>query len=116
MSNDLSINQLAVNISKTLSEGRTSAYQSINNILIQTYWLVGKQIVEFEQKGKIKAEYGRELLIRLSKELKKYGKGFSRSNLQYMRMFYLCYPNLPDASGKLNSAIFLYCHIELMSY
>jgi predicted nuclease of restriction endonuclease-like (RecB) superfamily len=58
-------------------------------------------IVEFEQKGNIKAEYGKELLLNLSKELKTLGKGFSRSNLAYMRQFYLLFPKIPDASGKL---------------
>jgi predicted nuclease of restriction endonuclease-like (RecB) superfamily len=92
---------LALDIAGILEKGRSSATLSVNTILLQTYWEVGKTIVEFEQKGNIKAEYGKELLINISKELKKYGKGFSRSNLQYMRLFYISFPKMPDASGKL---------------
>ena len=92
---------LALDIAGILEKGRSSATLSVNTILLQTYWEVGKTIVEFEQKGNIKAEYGKELLINISKELKKYGKGFSRSNLQYMRLFYISFTKMPDASGKL---------------
>jgi len=85
-----------------LAKARNQAYKSANTILLKTYWKIGKRIVEFEQGGKEKAEYGKQLLIDLSKDLKlNLGKGFSRSNLQYMRLFYTWYPNLPDASGKL---------------
>ena len=60
----------------------------INNILVQTYWEVGKIIVEDEQKNKERAEYGKKLLKELSKKLtKEYGKGFSKSNLFNMRNF-----------------------------
>lgn len=92
---------LALDIAKILENGRNKAISNVNAILLQTYWEVGKTIVEFEQKINIKAEYGKELLLNIAKELKKYGKGFSRSNLQYMRLLYLSFPNLPDASGKL---------------
>jgi len=92
---------LAVSISDILEKGRNSATSSVNTILLQTYWEIGKNIVEFEQKGNIKAEYGTELLKNLATELKKYGKGFSRSNLQYARLFYISFPKMPDASGKL---------------
>jgi predicted nuclease of restriction endonuclease-like (RecB) superfamily len=92
---------LAQDITKILENGRNQAVSNVNTILLQTYWEVGKSIVEFEQKGNVKAEYGKELLISLSKELKKYGKGFSRSNLQYMRLLYIFFPDLPDRSGRL---------------
>ncbi len=101
MAKILSHQNLAIDIAKILEKGRNNAVSSVNTILLQTYWEVGKTIVEFEQKGNIKAEYGKELLVSLSKELKKYGKGFSRSNLQYMRLFYISFPKIPDASGKL---------------
>ncbi|HIB8181446.1 TPA: DUF1016 N-terminal domain-containing protein [Elizabethkingia anophelis] len=73
-------------IGSLLQKGREQATQSVNTILVQTYWLVDKHIVEFEQGGKEKAEYGGFLFEQLSKDLTKlYGKGFSRSNLLYMR-------------------------------
>lgn len=72
-----------------------------------TYWLVGRRIVEYEQKGEKRAVYGEELLERLSVDLgKRYGRGFSRQNLQQMRQLYLLY--LPEqicqtASGVLQT-------------
>ncbi len=71
--------------------------------MLDAYWKIGKNIVEFEQKGQVKAEYGSKLLLRISKDLKfKYGKGFSRSNLSYMRQFYIKYPNSETVSHKLS--------------
>ena len=95
--------KLISNISHLLEQGRRAAFKSVNKILIETYWKIGKQIVEYEQKGKEKAEYGSLLLKRLSADLKtQYGKGFSRSNLQYMRLLYLKYPKCQTLSGKLS--------------
>ncbi len=76
-----------------LSLGRQKAVQSVNTILVQTYWQIGRHIVEFEQKGNGRAEYGSQLFERLSKDLTQlYGKGFSRSNLLYMRKLYNSFP------------------------
>lgn len=84
----------------------------VNTILVETYWHVGQRIVEFEQVGQIKAGYGKELLLRLSKDLKtRYGKGFSRSNLQYMRLLYIAYPKRQTLSGKLSWSHY----VELLS-
>ena len=88
-----SYNELIGKIGGLLQQGRQQAAQSVNTILVQTYWLIGQHIVEFEQKGNQKAEYGSQLFERLSKDLiLAYGKGFSRSNLLYMRKLYLCFP------------------------
>ncbi|MEI6886956.1 MAG: PDDEXK nuclease domain-containing protein [bacterium] len=94
--------KLAEKINSLLVEGRKQSYNAVNNILINTYWNIGKSIVEFEQKGNINAEYGKELLEKLSKELKVHGKGFSRSNLSYMRLLYLHYPICVTLSHKLS--------------
>src|SRR3989344_4213539 len=94
---------LITNIGSLLEQGRKQAYQSINLILVKTYWEIGKQIVIYEQKGKEKAEYGSSLLNNLSKDLKlRYGKGFSKSNVYLMRMFYLNYQIFQTLSGKLS--------------
>jgi predicted nuclease of restriction endonuclease-like (RecB) superfamily len=86
-----------------LNEGRKQAAKQINNILVETYWNIGKYIVEYEQEGEDKAEYGSELLSSLAKDLKnKYGKGFSKSNVYFMRLFYLKYPIFQTLSGKLS--------------
>lgn len=85
--------ELIDKIGSLLQQGRQQAVQSVNTILVQTYWHIGQHIVEFEQKGNEKAEYGSQLFERLSKDLKfAYGKGFSKSNLLYMRKLYLSFP------------------------
>ncbi len=94
---------LIKNIAEILEHGRKHAYTAINAILIKTYWEIGKEIVEYEQEGKEKAEYGAALLDNLSKDLKlKYGKGFSKSNIYLMRQFYLKYIKFQTVSGKLS--------------
>jgi predicted nuclease of restriction endonuclease-like (RecB) superfamily len=90
-------------IKNILLEGRKKALSSVNFILLQTYWNVGKYIVEYEQNGNQKAEYGKELLTKLSKDLTlEYGKGFSRSNLFQIRKFYLTFPKIQTLSKQLS--------------
>jgi hypothetical protein len=79
-------------ISHVIDAARKSAARSVNCIMTAAYWLIGRRIVESEQKGEKRAAYGTELLERLSIDLgKRYGNGFSRQNLQQMRQFYLLY-------------------------
>lgn len=86
-------NDLIQKIGNLLHAGRQKAAQAVNTILVQTYWEIGRYIVEFEQKGNTRAEYGSQLFERLSKDLiANYGKGFSRSNLLYMRKLYISFP------------------------
>jgi len=83
-----------------LQKGREKAGRAVNSILLHTYWEIGRHIVEFEQKGEAKAEYGSELIDRLSKDLTmEFGKGFSRSNLKSIRKLYLTFP-LYDANSE----------------
>jgi hypothetical protein len=94
---------LKTQIGELLKQGREQAGKVVNTILVQTYWHIGRQIVEFEQGGKEKAEYGSNLLDRLSSDLSlEFGKGFSRSNLSYMRKFFLEFPNRETVSHKLS--------------
>jgi len=91
------------NIETILKKGRKTAYASINNIMLKTYWEIGKEIVEYEQRGKEKADYGSMLLDRIARDLrKKHGKGFSRSNVVYMRLLYLKYPKSETLSHQLS--------------
>lgn len=93
---------LITEIGILLEQGRKQAYYAVNNILVKTYWEIGKKIVEYEQKGKERAEYGTALLENISKDLnQKYGKGFSRRNLLDMRRFYLNYQIWQTVSAKL---------------
>lgn len=109
---DKTYQTLVDGIGSLLEQGRGKALKKVNTILVETYWRVGRRIVEFEQTGKIKAEYGKELLLRLSKDLKiRYGKGFIRSNLQYMRLLYIFYPKRQTLSGKLGWSHY----VELLS-
>lgn len=94
---------LKTQISELLLLGREQAGRAVNSILVQTYWQIGRHIVEFEQGGNEKSEYGSELLDRLSKDLSmEFGKGFSRSNLTYMRKFYIAFQKSETLSHKLN--------------
>ena len=70
---------------------------------MQSYWAIGQHIVEFEQQGNERAEYGSNLLDRLVKDLReRYGTGFNRNNLQYMRKLYSAFPNCTTLSCKLS--------------
>ncbi|HSC54519.1 MAG TPA: PDDEXK nuclease domain-containing protein [Phnomibacter sp.] len=90
-------------IGDLLQKGREQVAQSVNTILVRTYWLVGRHIVEYEQGGKEKAEYGSFLFEQLSKDLtKRYGKGFSRANLLYMRKLYLTFSKSETLSNVLS--------------
>ncbi len=90
-------------ISETYIKGQNSAAIAVNQHLVETYWNIGQYIVEFEQNGKLKAEYGKALIDNLSKDLsQKLGKGFSRSNLIYMRLFYTEFSISEKASHLLS--------------
>jgi len=94
--------ELIDQIGKTYEEGRQSAFRTVNQVLVSTYWSIGQLIVEFEQGGSKKARYGSQLLDNLSKELVlRYGKGFSRSNLVRFRQFYVAYPIRSTVSHEL---------------
>jgi predicted nuclease of restriction endonuclease-like (RecB) superfamily len=94
-------NNLINQIGELLAKGREQAGRAVNTILVQTYWQIGRHIVEFEQGGNAKAEYGSELLDKLSKDLTlAYGKGFSRTNLKNFRKFYLTFQKIQTASGQ----------------
>ena len=95
-------NLLIDNISTLWIKAKEKAVVSVNTELLEANWQTGKYIVEFEQGGKARAEYGKHLLINLSKDLTlKNGRGFSRSNLLYMRKFYLSFPKRETVSHIL---------------
>ncbi|MFH1490621.1 MAG: DUF1016 N-terminal domain-containing protein, partial [Pseudomonadota bacterium] len=79
-------------ISQLLDEARRQAARTVNAVLTATYWEIGRRIVEYEQRGEKRAEYGSALLQRLSKDLTtRFGRGFGVDNLQRMRSFYQAY-------------------------
>ncbi len=76
-------------IREILEGARNKVYRTANMEMLQAYWNVGREIVEEEQKGKDRAEYGNYLIKNLSAKLTQtFGKGFTQSNLRYMRLFY----------------------------
>ena len=79
-------------IKEILDTARSRVYQTVNFEMVQAYWNIGKEIIEEEQKGKSRAEYGTSLLKGLSERLfKEYGKGFDESNLRNIRKFYIVF-------------------------
>lgn len=117
MNNDKSIviaDDLFSQISQLIKSARNNVVTQINTTLLMTYWNIGRLIVEDEQKSELRAEYGQKILIGLSKRLtKEYGKGFSRSNLHWMRMLYAKYPICQTLSNKLSWSH--YCELLAIS-
>ena len=86
-----------------LTESRADAWQAVNAAMITAYWEVGRVLVEEEQQGKTRADYGKHLVATLSERLSgEFGKGFDRSNLWNMRAFYLAFPILDAVRRELS--------------
>lgn len=107
MSNSLSHTKYISQIVELLESARRNVVQTINHTMVATYFEIGRIIVEEEQNGKDRAEYGKGILKELSLELtEKFGKGFSETNLKQMRQFFLSYSisqTPSDKSEQLNS-------------
>lgn len=94
--------ELIRSIGSIYDRAKNNVVIAVNVEMLNAYWEIGRYIVEYEQKGEIKAVYGTELLLQMSKDLiLRFGKGFSRSNLSYMRQFYVKYPKRETVSHKL---------------
>lgn len=97
------IKPLVGEIRNILDTARRNIAREVNNELIISYWKIGEIIIRYEQNDSIRAEYGEQTLKQLSKTLTaEFGKGFSRSNLQNMRSFYMNYEKCQTLSGKLS--------------
>lgn len=82
-------------IKQIVQQARKQAYSAINSAMVEAYWKLGKRIVEEEQQGQVRADYGKQLLKSLSKVLtEEFGKGFSVGSLYYYRQFYLTFPEI----------------------
>ncbi len=104
MNNSLEIvDELLINaIRQILSEGQHRAYTAVNFAMVETYWKIGQRIVEHEQKGATRAEYGKSTLHNLAIQLtREFGKGFEESNLRYMRLFYKTFPKCDTLRHEL---------------
>ena len=89
-------------IKEIMEAARYQIASDLNSIMLETYWKLGKSIVENEQNGDLKAQYGKKVLSELSKRLSvELGRGYSKSNLYNMRDFYIVYPKFQVPTGKL---------------
>jgi predicted nuclease of restriction endonuclease-like (RecB) superfamily len=80
-------------MSTLLASARTAAARAVNHLMTATYWQIGRHIVQFEQRGRGRANYGERLIPKLSEDLTaRFGRGFSARNLEAMRLFYLAWP------------------------
>lgn len=103
MSDNIISVQLLSDIRQLLTRTRQTLVQTVNTAMVQTYWHVGRIIVEHEQQGQARAEYGKQVLAQLAVSLTvEFGKGFDASNLRNMRRFYLVYPIQETLSLKLS--------------
>lgn len=100
--------RLVSHISNVWERAKGKAALAVNTELIDASWQTGRYIVEYEQHGNIKAEYGKQLLTNLSRDLTRLrGKGYSRSNLFNMRLFYVRFPKIQTVSGQLTWSHYL---------
>lgn len=97
------MNEIVDNIVEVVQKAKAKLATSVNSVMTETYWNIGKYIVEVEQNGKATSIYGSGLLTNLSHELSlRLGKGYSRPNLNNMRKFFLRYPNCRSVSENLS--------------
>lgn len=104
LANDLTNTRLYTDVCSIIEQGRKEAYASVNHKMIETYWNIGRRIVEEEQNGEARAEYGAQIIAQLSELLThQYGKGFSKRNLAYFRQFYLTINDIRILQSRLQN-------------
>lgn len=104
LTNEKNYKGLISEISDILAQGRKLSFHAVNAVLTNTYWQIGRQIVEFEQGGRERAEYGEGIIKQISKDLtKQFRKGFSVQNLERIRKFYLMWPKTQTATALLEN-------------
>jgi predicted nuclease of restriction endonuclease-like (RecB) superfamily len=100
--NHISENNLYKSIRNTVTEAQQKVYATVNFVMVETYWKIGKQIYEAQGENE-RAEYGAGLLKFLSEKLtEEFGKGFTVTNLRYMRQFYISFLNHHALRDKLS--------------
>lgn len=97
------LNNLTNRIISYIEDGKKKISSTIDTTIVETYWKIGRDIIEEEQKGEERAEYGKKIIKDISNKLsEKYGKGYSSRNLRRMRQFYKIYPIWTTVSSKLS--------------
>jgi len=95
-------------IRELILSARMAVAKSIDSVQVMTCFEIGRRIVEHKQKGSERAEYGKQIVIELSRNLiREFGRGFSQSNLEYMRKFYLVYRNRLSEKSQTATGKFL---------
>lgn len=102
-------------ICSIIESAKNYAYQSVNIALVERNWFIGYRIAEEELKGNDRADYGTEILKKLSKELKKeYGKGFELRNLYYFLQFYKTFPNILHSLNAKSNSLLSWTHYRIL--
>ncbi len=97
------LDRLYHQVREILATARNRAWQAVNSVMVDAYWDVGRAIVEEEQAGRQKADYGKRVIEGLSRRLRdEFGKGYDRSNLFHMRAFFLAYPKVDALRRQLS--------------
>ena len=100
---DTDLSPLLSTLSELIRHSRQKALRVVDTLQVQTCWNMGRHIIEHEQAGAARAEYGKQLLPTLAKALTaEFGKGFDASNLRYMRLFYHAFPNCDALRHELS--------------
>lgn len=100
---DTDLSPLLSSLSELIRHSRQKALRMVDTLQVQTCWNMGRHIIEYEQAGAARAEYGKQLLPTLAKALTaEFGKGFDASNLRYMRLFYQAFPNCDALRHELS--------------
>ncbi|MBC8874028.1 MAG: DUF1016 domain-containing protein [Planctomycetes bacterium] len=92
---------ILTDVVELLERARRTSARAVNAVMTATYWEIGRRIVEFEQRGERRAKYGAQIIGRLSQDLThRFGRGFSKRNVEQMRQFYLCWPIAQTVSAQ----------------
>ena len=96
--------QIIDDLRSIIEHGRRQAYASVNQAIIQTNWNIGRRIVEEEQAGEKRAQYGKKLIANLAERLSAlYGNSYSKRNLEYYRKFYLSFKDLEIVNTRVHN-------------
>lgn len=109
--NPIQNTKLYTDVCTIIDHGRERAYSAVSQQMIETYWNIGRRIVEEEQQGKERAEYGERIIEKLSEQLTfRYGKGFSKRYLAYFRQFYLTISDIRILQTRLQNLTWSHIH------
>ena len=109
--NTINKSKLYTDVCSIIEQGRERAYSAVSQQMIETYWHIGQRIVEEEQQGKERAEYGEHIIEKLSEQLTyRYGKGFSKRYLAYFRQFYLTINDIQILQTRLQNLTWSHIH------